>query len=158
MIYRIVVSGIVFNPEGKILMIKHKKLGVWLPPGGHVENDESPDDAVFREIFEETGIKTEIISIKLGVAESDETCVELASPLVVLLEDINGKVPHKNIDLIYVCMSKNSTITPNLQEVDDARWFSAQEIETLETNENIIKVIYRATDLFNNQGYVYEEK
>ena len=35
------VTGLVFNENGHILMVKHKKQGKWLPPGGHVdENDK----------------------------------------------------------------------------------------------------------------------
>lgn len=29
--------------DKKVLLVKHLKLGVWLYPGGHVENDENPD-------------------------------------------------------------------------------------------------------------------
>ena len=49
-------TGLVFNNSGEILMIKHKKLGVWLPPGGHIDENELLCEAVIREIFEETGI------------------------------------------------------------------------------------------------------
>jgi ADP-ribose pyrophosphatase YjhB (NUDIX family) len=45
-------------------MIYHKKLQVWLPPGGHMEENEIPDDAVLHEIYEETGIKAEILPNK----------------------------------------------------------------------------------------------
>jgi 8-oxo-dGTP pyrophosphatase MutT (NUDIX family) len=38
-------------------MLKHKKLGKWLPPGGHIEPNELPDDAACREVLEETGLK-----------------------------------------------------------------------------------------------------
>jgi len=45
-------TGFVFSRDRKILMIKHKKLGVWLPPGGHIDENELPCDAVVREIAE----------------------------------------------------------------------------------------------------------
>ncbi|MFK4114583.1 NUDIX hydrolase [Microbacterium sp. NPDC006705] len=51
------VSGYVLNPaEDRILLIHHKKLAKWLPPGGHVDEDETPQAAVVREVFEETGV------------------------------------------------------------------------------------------------------
>ncbi|MBP7768546.1 NUDIX domain-containing protein [Candidatus Woesebacteria bacterium] len=43
--------------EEKVLLVKHKKLGIWLNPGGHVEADELPHHAAEREFFEETGVK-----------------------------------------------------------------------------------------------------
>jgi len=33
-------TGFVFNEHDEILMVKHKKLGVWLPPGGHIRRKE----------------------------------------------------------------------------------------------------------------------
>ena len=38
----------------------HKKLDVWLYPGGHVEDTETPDEALVREVKEETGLDIEI--------------------------------------------------------------------------------------------------
>jgi 8-oxo-dGTP pyrophosphatase MutT (NUDIX family) len=47
--------------EGKVLLHLHRKLAMWLPPGGHVERDEIPDDAAVREVFEETGLNVELV-------------------------------------------------------------------------------------------------
>ena len=35
--------------DGCVLLHFHRKLGKWLPPGGHVEDNELPDDAALRE-------------------------------------------------------------------------------------------------------------
>jgi len=47
--------------EGRILLHHHAKLQRWLPPGGHVELDELPDDAAVREVLEETGVHVELL-------------------------------------------------------------------------------------------------
>ena len=39
-----------------MLLIHHKGLGKWLPPGGHIEENEVPHEAAIREVYEETGI------------------------------------------------------------------------------------------------------
>ena len=39
--------------DGKTLLVKHKKLHLWLPPGGHIEEGENPDAALRRELLEE---------------------------------------------------------------------------------------------------------
>ena len=44
----IVASGVLLK-EGKVLLIRHRKLGVYLYPGGHVEKDETPFETVTRE-------------------------------------------------------------------------------------------------------------
>ena len=102
-------TGIVFNSGNQILMIHHNKLRVWLPPGGHIEENELPDDAVLREIFEETGIRAKILSGKqnLDLSISDNHCRELERPFTILLEDIEGNGTHNHIDMIYICNATN---------------------------------------------------
>src|SRR5262245_40888497 len=39
----------------RILLVDHKNAGLWLPPGGHVEQGEHPRDTVLREVREELG-------------------------------------------------------------------------------------------------------
>ena len=55
-------TGLVFNENKQILMIKHKQHGKWLPPGGHVDENELPCEAVAREVLEETGISVQVLS------------------------------------------------------------------------------------------------
>ncbi|MDR1426031.1 MAG: NUDIX domain-containing protein [Rickettsiales bacterium] len=51
------VTVYTYNCESdRFIFVRHKKLRRWLPPGGHVEPNEIPDDAARREVFEETGI------------------------------------------------------------------------------------------------------
>ena len=40
-----------------ILLIRHKRLGTWLPVGGELEAGETPLEAAHRELFEETGLR-----------------------------------------------------------------------------------------------------
>jgi 8-oxo-dGTP pyrophosphatase MutT (NUDIX family) len=50
--------------EGKVLLHFHRKLEMWLPPGGHIERDELPDQAAVREVLEETGLRVELVGEK----------------------------------------------------------------------------------------------
>ena len=70
--------------EGKVLLHWHRKLGMWLPPGGHIEENELPDEAAAREVLEETGL-----SVELGERREDiEDPVQLHRPAGVQLENI----------------------------------------------------------------------
>ncbi len=49
-------SAIVLDGDGRTLLHRHKRLGIWLQPGGHLEEGEAPADAAVRETLEETGV------------------------------------------------------------------------------------------------------
>ena len=50
------VSGIMRDSAGRILLVHQSDDGVWSTPGGAIELDETPADAVVREVREETGL------------------------------------------------------------------------------------------------------
>jgi len=50
------VIGVVFSPDEKqVLLTKRRDVPVWVLPGGGIERNENPEDAIVREILEETG-------------------------------------------------------------------------------------------------------
>ena len=104
----------------------HKRLGQWVPPGGHVEPDEEPAEAALREVREETGLVCEIVPTAGRHAFSRPQ--ELAAPYTILLEDIPGPdEPHQHIDLIYFVRPLDSAAHGT---VDDPtlRWVTEAEL------------------------------
>ena len=85
----------------------HGKLQCWLPPGGHMEPNEDPVQAVLREVAEETGVDAEIVPTG-GVGSALEYPREVTPPLTIMVEDIDDPVQgfHQHIDFIYVCRPK----------------------------------------------------
>ncbi len=64
-IYRNPIPGtsMIISQKGKILLVKRKedpRIGCWSLPGGFIEYDETPERAVVREVYEETGYKAKI--------------------------------------------------------------------------------------------------
>jgi 8-oxo-dGTP diphosphatase len=51
---------IVFNKEGKILLVKRKDYPIWDLPGGRLEEYETLENCAIRETEEETGYKTKV--------------------------------------------------------------------------------------------------
>ena len=49
------------SSQEKVLLVDHRKAGLWLPAGGHVEVDEHPKETVKREVFEELSIEAKFL-------------------------------------------------------------------------------------------------
>ncbi len=52
-------SGIVIGERG-VLLLKHRRLGIWVQPGGHIDTGETPWEAALREVWEETGLQAQL--------------------------------------------------------------------------------------------------
>lgn len=127
-----VASGIIIN-KNAVLMIWHSKLKAWLFPGGHIENNETMEEAVIRECKEEINLDTEVFNNKVGEL-SDDSVVEENLPFCILKEPI--KEPnnfHYHIDFIYKLKPKNIEDF-NLQP--NAKWVKKEDIESLDTFDN----------------------
>ena len=108
------VTVYMFSEDKEILLIKHPKLGVWLPPGGHLEANELPTEGASREVLEEIGM-----GLKFKEENLDNTTL-IRSPDYTLVEDLKD---HNHIDLIYVIKVKH--FEPTLDhEIHDHRWAS----------------------------------
>lgn len=82
-----------------VILHPHRKLGIWLPPGGHIEPNELPDDAAIREVAEEAGIVVELLGERGIPADYPDQPVQLVRPEGIQLEQIGPG--HQHIDLIY---------------------------------------------------------
>ena len=110
--------------QGKVLLLFHKKLNTWLPPGGHIEENELPDEAAVREVWEETGIECELFGERGVPVESPR---QLVRPFGMHLAQISPG--HEHIDFIYFSTVKpgsSISLTPS-SESDQIGWFSPEE-------------------------------
>ncbi len=122
--------------EEKVLLLFDPKLKKWLPPGGHIEMDESPPIAARREVMEETGltftfIQDENIWVDQWNAKSFEC------PYMCLIEEIPEHkeiAAHQHTDFIY--LGKPIGKTEPISE-DPIKWFSLEEVESMKSDEEI---------------------
>ena len=127
--------------EGKTLLLHHRKLNMWLPPGGHIDPHELPDVAALREVEEETGLNVAL----LDAGEPIGAVRRLAQPLCILLETIAPD--HEHIDLIYVARVLAGEVQHAQREVQSWRWYTADELDAPEVAEDVRQLARRAIEL-----------
>ena len=145
-----------------ILFVKHNGLGVWLPPGGHVEEGELPQVAALRETFEETQIQDVVLldvkAGELGLQSEGEKQLQFSrrteqeelflEPFAVIEERIpetDRDVEHFHVDYVYVGWVRYVQQAQFLAaEVSGAQWVKLdwEIIDQLETFSNV-KVILK---------------
>jgi 8-oxo-dGTP pyrophosphatase MutT (NUDIX family) len=109
----VTASAIVVGDRGVVLHL-HKRLGIWLQPGGHIDPGETPWNAALREASEETG---------LPVSWPGAPGVQ---PLAHV--DVHpGPRGHRHLDLRYLVHADDVDPKPGPQESQDVRWFSWAE-------------------------------
>lgn len=129
-----VATGFVVR-DGKTLLVLHKKLKMWLPPGGHIDEGELPEEALLREIREETGLEAEILSPVRTPGPSEPGVRYLRIPNHVQLEDIPNHPQH--IDLIYFCRAKDGEARLAPAEHDAQRWHSPEDLKGPHIREEV---------------------
>ncbi len=114
--------------KARVLLHLHKKLGFWIPVGGHVDRDELPHDAALREAKEESGLDVVLYNPDKQIEMGDVK--QLLRPMHLLLEDINAF--HQHIDFIYYATSDSDVLNPQNGETTNLKWFTRDEIKNLE--------------------------
>ncbi|HEY2593369.1 MAG TPA: NUDIX domain-containing protein [Chloroflexota bacterium] len=128
----------------QVLLHYHRKLGRWLPPGGHIEANELPDKAAVREVLEETGIRARLIGGR-GLPIDAPRQLVLAAGIQV--EPIYPG--HEHIDLVYFARPERADaveIDPRLAELDRVGWYAADELDALGVDTEIQAWTRRALD------------
>ncbi len=134
-LYDFVVSVfIVF--QGKVLLIYHKKYNEWLPIGGHVELNEDPEEALYREIQEECGLKVKILAPTPKIRHAGVK--PLPTPSYLDSHKIAGA--HRHIAFVYFGTSRSGQVKLHEREHREFRWVSLKELKSPELR--LTKSIY----------------
>lgn len=123
----------------KTLLIFHRKLQKWLPPGGHIDQNETPPEAARREVLEETGLEIEFLTQE-NVWIEDSNAESFERPFMCLLEHIpsyKDEPKHQHMDFIYVGKPTKGELRYNSEETEALRWFTYEEILKMETGRSI---------------------
>ncbi|MFD4613526.1 NUDIX hydrolase [Streptomyces sp. NPDC058451] len=105
------------DTRGQLLLVAHRKAGLWLPAGGHVEPGEDPWAAVVRECREELGIEA-VASPVIGEC-----------PLFLTITRTRGQRAHTDVSLWYLLEADAHTISSYDQgEFSAIRWLTDEQV------------------------------
>jgi len=114
--------------NSRVLLIHHRKLGKWLPLGGHIELDEDPEIAALREAKEESGLDVELLGERPPTSEPGTRA--LIAPRFL---DIHRITPtHEHVGMIYFARPTGGALALAAEEHHDIRWCSARDLDALE--------------------------
>ena len=120
------VAGAFIIKNNRILFLRHKKYDMWLQPGGHVEERETPDEAAIRETMEEVGLEIEILDGFMPDTSFENKSEDLPQPFNINLHRIEEG--HWHLDFQYLARPVNE-ISEKEYSDDDMKWFSEDELE-----------------------------
>lgn len=116
---------VVASPDmNQILLVDHKKAGLWLPPGGHVDPGEDPKETVRREAKEELSIEAEFFFDKPLLLTVTKTVGNIAKHTDVSLWYLLKCDPHQFLDY-------------DINEFKQIRWFLIDEIPFEKSDPNM---------------------
>ena len=120
---------IVIDPyTNEILLVDHKKAGLWLPSGGHVELNEHPRDTVKREVQEELGMEADFL---------------FENPLFLTVTKTVGNVKqHTDVSLWYILKgNRNQALQFDTDEFHQIKWFQPDKIPYERTDPHMRRFV-----------------
>lgn len=107
---KVAVAALV-SRDSRILLVRRAappRVGFWALPAGYMDADELPEEALIREVEEETGVTVRVMGLR-GVA-----------PLA-------GWAARRGILLLYRAEATGGSLAP-ADDVSDARWFGRDDV------------------------------
>lgn len=107
---KVAVGGLVSDGV-RVLLVRRgaiPRIGFWALPAGYMDSDEAPEEALAREIIEETGVQAQIGALRHVVT-------------------LGGWQERRGLLLLYVATPVGGAVAAG-DDVTDARWFAPADI------------------------------
>lgn len=141
---RMAAGVLLFNEEGEVLLVQPTYKDTWEIPGGVVERNESPKDAVVREVQEELALDLSGIDISLTLLDYMAAGGEKTESLMFIF---TGPI---------LTPSQQSALSPFLEEIKSFRFVRPDEVVALLAPVLASRVL-RALDAIKTQSFAYSE-
>ena len=113
------VSAHIFDESGRLLLVRQRDGDVWSTPGGSIEPDERPADAVVRETWEETGL----------VVTPRRLLAVYGGPEFVVRYPNGDEAQY--VIVVFACEVIGGELRRDSEETLEARYFTQTEAERL---------------------------
>lgn len=134
-------SAVIVSHDGaRVLLVHHRRLDLWLQPGGHGEPGETDAGAVaLREATEETGI------VDLTLHPTAPRPVDVDVHRIPERKDVPA---HDHLDVRYVVVAPaDARVERDVDETHDARWFTWDELDALQTDHAFRRMMAKVRGL-----------
>lgn len=122
------VAGVVVGHDGLLLVKRDKppSEGLWSVPGGVIETGETQEQALVREVKEETGISVQVL--------------EAMNTIDLISLDEEGKVEYHYVLSYFLAKAKSGTIKPESRRAE-VKWFALDELPEYEMHPRVYDII-----------------
>ena len=121
--------------RSQAVLLHHKKLDIWVQPGGHIEaDDDSLPEASLREALEETGLP--------GLRLVSDQIFDLDQHRI----PARGDTPaHWHLDVRYWFEAEGDTLAIT-EESNDLQWLTADEIREKTDERSVLRMVEKTLD------------
>jgi 8-oxo-dGTP pyrophosphatase MutT (NUDIX family) len=130
--------------NGAVLLRLHEKYNFWIAPGGHVDPGEDINQAALREVWEEVGLKVELVGPSTWNKQDFDINKDLVPPIFVNRHSVNEH--HDHSSFIFVAKSDSREINPQEEAGKKAEcvWVTQEELDQMYKNDSRLrKDVYR---------------
>ena len=128
-------SAFVLSPDKReVILIHHKKLGIWVQPGGHVEaSDADLLDAARREVAEEVG---------LGELDLVSTGSPLFDVDIHPIPARKAEPAHEHFDVRFAFVARTRDFE-RTEEVADVRWVPLNDVAQVTRDVSVLRAVQK---------------
>ena len=119
---------IIESSYDRVLVMLHKKLGIWLQPGGHADGEGYLSNVAVREAYEETGINN--LALWTTAIDCD----------VHKIPEFGDEKEHFHFDLTYLLLAPEKAVIKRNHESTDMRWVTLEELKALTGEERLQRI------------------